>query len=361
MTVAELEKSFGQFMFKSDGTGRRNLWKKLSKLITNGVPMLQAIETIGSRREKLKGKGDPIVIAMAAWAHSLHNGRRLSEAVVGWVTPGESMLLAAGDASGSMDGALESAAKIMEANEAVSKAVKGGIAYPGFLLLMAFGLIYLFGYKIIPAFTKIVGDDKWTGMASAMVKFTHFVQNWFGLIALVVAAILVAFFVSLPRWTGGWRVQLDRYPPYSVYRLMQGSAWVISLSALVQAGMRVETALIEMSELADPWLRLRLDATLAGTQSGLSLGDALARTGYEFPDRELIDDFGIYASLSGFETALGMLGREWMDEGVGRINGLMQGVFGISLMGIGALITFLVGGMMAMQMQMGQLLKAGGG
>lgn len=357
--LSSFELRFAQFMFKADKTGRRRLWLKLAKLISNGVPILQALETLYSRRATSGGAKHPQAIAFGEWMSGLKNGERLSSTLEGWTGDDERMLISAGEQSGTMEKAFISAARVMEARAQINSAVFNGLAYPFVLLMLAFGVLYLFGFKIIPAFSKIASPDKWHGLARAMVEVSLFAQNWLWLIAVIVAGVVGVFFVSLPRWDGPMRIRLDRYAPYGIYRVMHGSTWLIGLSALVEAGLRVETALQQLSTTASPWLRTRIEACLRGTRSGFNVGESLARSGYEFPDREIIDDLGVYSSLSGFDAALSILGKEWLEESVAEIKGRMGIVFGVSLLIVGLTIAFMVGGMMNMQLQMSQLMQSG--
>lgn len=357
-SVSSYEMAFARFMFKKDTSGRRRLWLKLAKLIGNGVPILQALESIHSRRVASGGRGHPQTIALGEWINGIRNGERLSPMLGGWVGDEERMLISAGEQAGTTEKALYSAARVMEARSQINKAVFGGLAYPIVLLCLAFGVLYLFGFKIVPAFTRIAPPEKWTGLARAMIEVSVFAQHWLWILAIIAITVTTAFFVSLPRWDGAMRVRLDRYAPYNVYRIMHGSTWLIGLSALVEAGLRIETALQQLSTNASPWLHSRIEGCLRGMRSGLNVGESLARSGYGFPDREIIDDLGVYSALSGFDAALAILGKEWLDEAVVQIKGRMGVVFGISLLIVGGLIAFMVAGMMNMQLQMSHMLQS---
>lgn len=352
------EIAFAKFMFKHvESAGRRRLWLKLSKMIGNGVQILQAIDSIKNRRIAAGGKSHPETIALESWSVAIRNGARLSEAIREWVSTEEMMLISAGEQSGTIEAALASTARVMEARKQIKGAVFGGLAYPFVLMLMAFAVLYLFGFKIVPAFTRVLQHATWHGIAKAMINVSTFAQHWLWLIGPLFAALIVAFFFSLPRFDGPLRVRLDRYAPYSIYRVMQGSTWLIAIAALVEAGLRTEAALEQLSSTASPWLRRRLQECLAGMRSGRNMGEALARSGYEFPDREIIDDLGVYAALSGFDAALALLGREWLDESVERIEMQMKAVFGFSILLVGGVVAFMVGGMMEMQLQLAQMLQ----
>lgn len=357
-TLQTFETDFARFWFrKVDDNGRRRLWLKLAKLIGNGVQILQAIESIKDRRIAAGDGGQPETLALAAWATAIHNGARLSNAIRGWVTVEEMMLISAGEQSGKFELALRSAARVMDARKKIVGAVFSGLSYPFVLIAMAFAVLFLFGFKIVPAFSNVMKGAEWHGLAKGMIILSSFAQHWLWLVAPLFVALIVFFFVSLPYFDGPLRIKLDRYPPYSIYRMMQGSTWLIALASMVDAGLRIEVALEQLADNSGPWLNRRISECLAGMRSGRNMGEALARAGYDFPDREIIEDLGVYSSLSGFDEALAMLGREWLDEAVEQIEARMKVVFGVSILTVGGLIAFLVSGMMAMQLQMSSALQ----
>lgn len=353
MQSRNLEIGFAKWWFRNMEAGaRRRLWIKLAKLIGNGVPIVQALESMQQRRIVNSGKGDPQVVALTEWIAGLRNGRRLSQMLEGWVSPVERMLISAGEGSGSMEKSLMASTRVMEAQSEIRGAVIAGMAYPMILVCVAFAVMYMFGIKVVPEFTKIVPADRFHGMAAFLVGVSSFAKSYLMIVAGVVVSLFVLFFATLTRWDGALRIIADRYAPYSIYRIVVGSTWLIGLASMLEAGVRLETALHQLAELADKWLKTRINAAIRGMRSGLALGDALARTGYEFPDREIIDDLGVYSSLSGFDEALQTVGREWLKESVDQIKTRMNIVFGVSLLTVAVLVASMVGGMMSMQMQM---------
>jgi len=354
----EVINNSNRFLFKIDSRARSRLWKKLSTLIGHGVPILDAVGSIHSRRMASGNANHPMTIALGNWKDKLKNGLRISQAIEGWVYNEEQMLIAAGEQSGNLEKALISASEIMQAKKKIRKAVFVGMFYPTFLFLVAIGVLIMFSYKIIPSFTGLVADEKWSGVGRAMIDISNFTRDWIWLFGVIAITIIVAFFVSLPRWAGGLRVQLDKYPPYNIYRMLQGSTWMISFAALVSAGVRVENALVQLSEGASPWLYVRVQACLKGTRSGLTAGDALAKSGYGFPDREIIDDLGVYSKLDGFDEALEIIGKEWITESVESIDSMMKVIFAISLIIAGGLIAFMVSGLIGMELQLAEILKS---
>lgn len=353
----DLNREFAILQFKAGTQRRIRLWRKLGSLISNGVPILTALEDL-HRRAKTKGAKHPDAIMFAEWMRALRNGERFSTAVAAWIPQGESMIIAAGEQSGDLINAFESAISITTAGDQIRSAVVGGLAYPAILFSLAIGLMWLFGTKVIPQFSRIVGDDsKWTGLAATTVKLSNFTQHY--LIFVVIAGLVLIGVViySLPRWDGQLRNTLDKVPPFSIYRLTNGAAWLISLSALIKAGVRLEQALQKLSQHSGRWMKNRIAAALSGMRAGLPLGDALARSGYNFPDEEIIDDLVVYSKLSGFDEALTILGKEWIAVGVARIKGQMRMLNSVAILFVAIVIAVEAGGLFAMQTQLQVIIK----
>jgi type II secretory pathway component PulF len=356
MRLDDVKRDFARMQFKSDARTRQGLWRKLAKLLKDGIPIIAGLQEIRA----LRGPSAPVSVAIDEWVRGMNNGRKLSNVVGPWVNAEEAMLIMAGEQSGSLDDALESVVKVAKAGAAIRGAVVSGLAYPSFLLFMAFGALYFFAFKIIPAFSRAAAPDVWTGLARQMINTADFIQNWLHWIVAMVLVLIVAFFVSLPRWNGSARVRLDRFAPYSIYRVMQGSSWLIALSALVQAGMRIETAIDELGRNASAWARVRCDAALKGLRAGRNLGESLERSGYEFPDRAIISDIRLYATKSGFDEALRVIGDEWITESVERVKALMHLIFAVSLLFVGFVVMFIAAGFGALQMQLMEIMRRTG-
>lgn len=348
-------------MVLHSGNERRRLWLKLAKMVNNGVPIIKALDSLIERRVAMGQSKHQMTIALRDWSKKLSNGASLSEAITGWVSTDERMLLMGGEQSGQLEISLVASARVMEAKSKIKGAILGGTLYPVFLLLIGFGSLALFSYQIVPAFTSAVqGKDPWTGIARSLVELSSFVQSYLIFMIIALAVIFIIFFASLSRWTrrlGGVRIVLDRYAPYSIYRVVQGSSWLLSFAAMIESGMRIEMALMELEKHASPWLKDRIKACLRGMRAGEDIGSSLAKSGYEFPDREIIDDMAVYASLSGFDEALKIIGNEWLDEGISVVQKQMKSVFVVGIIVVGALLAFMIGGMFAMQIQMTNSLR----
>jgi type II secretory pathway component PulF len=338
---------------------RLRLYRKIATLLSNGLPLLKALEEL-QRRESADGRsaGNPLAIVLADWRRTVQNGRMLSESMQGWVPHAERMIIMAGEQAGRIEDALLSVVGVVESASRIRNAIFGGLVYPCVILSLVLVYLYLFGTKVIPEFARISDPERWHGVARSLYLMSNFVQAWMP--ALVLAFVLagIALFVSMPRWRGGARAVADRLPPYSVYRLMVGSSFLMAFSALQRAGMTVEKCLSRLREGASPWLRERLDGALLGVKSGLNCGESLRNAGYGFPSHEIVDDLCIYAEFRGFSEALQTLADEWMAEGVATITAQMKLLNGVAIVVLALSIAWLVSGFFGIQQEIATMTRA---
>lgn len=342
----------------TEGT-RLRLYRKIAKMLANGLPLLKVLEELRDRASHGGRKpNEPMAIVLEDCKRMVQNGHMLAEALASWVPRTEQMIIMAGEQSGRLEGTLLSLTDVVMATRKIKNVILGGVAYPFAVFALTLVYLYLFGTRVIPQFARMVDPEKWQGVAKSLYLMSQFVQNWMPLLIAALAGLLVAIFVSMPRWSGNLRVHADRFPPYSIYRLMAGSSFLMAFSALQFAGVTVEKSLVRMSSMAQPWLRERLDGALLGVKSGLNCGEALRNSGYGFPSKEVIDDLCVYAEYKGFAEALKVLADEWMEEGVETISMQMKILNGVSILVLAIVIGWLVTGFFGIQHEIAAMTRA---
>lgn len=340
-------------------SARLRLYRKMSKMLSSGLPLLKVLEDLHGRASQQGTKPtEALAIVLNDCRRSVQNGRLLAEALEGWTPRAEQMILMAGEQSGKLEATLISVVKVVQARKKINAVIVGGMAYPLAILGLVLSYIYLFGTKVIPQFTLMMDPARWQGAARSLYVMSLWVQQSMGYALLAVALLVLAVGLSLPRWRGNARIWADKLPPYSIYRLMMGSSFLMAFSALQGAGVTVEKALMRLSHSAPPWLRERLDGALLGVRSGLNCGEALRNTGYDFPSQEVIDDLCVYAEHRGFAEALKLLADEWMEEGVEVIALRMKLVNGIAMVVMAVVISWLVVGFFGIQQEIAAMARA---
>ena len=267
------------------GAGARiEIYETLELLLSNQVLLSTALREI-YRIESKDGKKTNEVRAIVIYdcITALDSGRSLSDALVNWVPDPEVQLLRAGERSGDMVKALKDIVRIISAKGKIVGAVAGGAVYPVVLLGMISILLHQIANNMVPQFARILPPEKWTGAAAALRVIAHIVTSY-GLASIVILGVVFAWVSwSLPNMDKSpLRKYLDMIPPWSIYRMLNGSTFLLNVAVMLRAGIRVQEALIMLSKGGSPWLKHRIQAAIQNINQGANLGLALHKTGYNF-------------------------------------------------------------------------------
>ncbi len=303
---------------------RYKFYIKLSQLLGNGVPLgtaLQQIESVALRTKKRS----IMPLVYARWRRNVENGMNFGQCLAPYIPNSEAILLESGAESGLLVDAINNVADTVEQQSKIRKAIIANAAYPVLLLVMLVSALVLASYMVIPAFAVILPVEKWTGMAYIVAQTAAAIREY-GILFLIILVIGITLIsISLPRWSGPSRRYVENIIPWNLYRMWQGSAFLLAVSAIMNAGVKLdEVSLGRISRNASPYLAQRINAIKRGIVSGANLGDALSQTGYAFPDAEIISDLQIYARLRGFDKNLVRITRNWVKDLVEKVEIIMR-------------------------------------
>ncbi|MCB1538710.1 MAG: type II secretion system F family protein [Rhodospirillales bacterium] len=327
--------------FEFNGAQRMRFYTKLVQLLENGVSLDTALGQIQSISARKRNSALPKLYKK--WRNDVAEGINFGQCLAPYVPSSESILLETGANSGKLIRSLHNAAESIENQSKVKKAIITAGAYPAVLLGMLIAAMLLSAYKVIPTFEEIIPVDRWEGIAYFVAKTAEFIrdQGFFILVTVVSIGLIIAY--SMPRWTAKARIKFDRFVPWSLYKMWQGSAFLLSVASLMSAGVKLdEVSLARISRQSDPYLKQRVRAIQKYIASGENLGDSLYNSGYEFPDSEIIGDLQIYAKLRGFDQNLIRVTRVWVDGLVDRVNLVMKTVNFVILVLIAVVIGCLI-------------------
>jgi type II secretory pathway component PulF len=253
----------------------------------------------------------------------MNRGESLDMALTPWIPHEEAMLIRAGVQGGKIPEALADCASLIEARRKIIGGVIGAVAYPSALMAILIMFMLFLAAYVMPEISTLSDPNGWSGSAALLYALTSFVASVWGLVFFLLAAALAAVaLASLPYWTGKWRLKLEKLPPWSVYRLVVGSTWLFTVATLLRGGIQMETVFSDMlkSAMMRPWLRERVRAIKDRYRSEASLGQILLHLGMHFPDDELVEDLAVYSTLPNFHATLYDIAKEWLDEGVERLD-----------------------------------------
>ncbi len=345
------EEYYARIIIQFSNKERLKLYRKIASLMRNRFSLMDALDMLHDGASNGgKNPGEPLAIAIAAWGKALNNGKTFSEALKGWAPDRERLMLSVGDVS-DLEGALLNLIKVTEGSTKMIRPIIGAITYPSFLLMMAILIIYAIGVYMVPPMIDAAPNVRWHGLAKDLVDLSAWIKdNWvFAFSSLPIIMAVIYFTISI--WTGPVRVFFDSIPPWSLYKIFVGISWLLALSALVKGGTPVSTAMRALRRDATRYLKERIDKTLIFINNGENLGQALAKTGLNFPDKEVVNDLKIYSELDNFEEALDNMANEWLEESVYMIEEKAGILNMVALLAIGAVIAWAVMGTFEMQDQ----------
>jgi len=324
------------------GTDQRyKFYIKLAQLLSNGVSLdngLKQIANIASRK-----KSTVMVSLFKRWRKNIANGMNFGQCLSEYIPSSEAILLETGANSGRLVEALQNTAESIEQQKKVKSAIITAAAYPTVLMFMLIAALLLSSYKVIPTFEEIIPVEQWEGISYMVAVVTSFVRDYSLMLGVLLMAIIFIIGYTMPRWTSKSRVKFDSFPPWSLYRMWQGSSFLLAVSSMMAAGVKMdEVSLGRIAKQSDPYLRTRIIALIKYITAGENLGEAMYKSGYSFPDDEIIGDLQIYANLRGFDQNLIWITRSWVDSLVERVGIVMKVVNTTVLMLIALVIGCLI-------------------
>ena len=346
-----IEEYYAKMIIIFSNKVRLKMYRKIASLMKNRFSLMDALDMLHDGASNGgKNPGEPLAIAIAAWGKALNNGKTFSDALKGWAPARERLMLSVGDVS-DLESALLNLIKVTEGSTKMIRPIIGAIAYPSFLMMMSVLIIYAIGVYMVPPMIDAAPNVVWHGMARDLVNLSDWIKNNWLIAFLSLPVIMAVIYFTIGIWTGKIRAYFDCIPPWSLYKVFTGISWLLALSALVKGGTPVSTAMRALRRDASRYLRERINKTLVFINNGDNLGQALAKTGLNFPDKEIISDLKIYSELDNFEEALDNLANDWLEESVYMIEEKAGILNMVALLAIGGVIAWAVMGTFEMQDQ----------
>lgn len=164
--------------------------RQLSTLINAGLPLLQSLNTV-QRQTKHKGLHEVIGKIIG----SVEGGSSLSAAMEQYPDVFNRVyvsLVAAGEASGSLDTALERIAHQQEKDAEVISKIRGAMIYPAIVLVILFGILIFMTTTVLPqvaSLYKTIPGAKLPLVTQMLIGFSNLITHfWWIFVLLLIAA-----------------------------------------------------------------------------------------------------------------------------------------------------------------------------
>ncbi|SDG73247.1 Type II secretory pathway, component PulF [Pseudomonas benzenivorans] len=329
---------------------RLQFYESMATLLENGVQLNDAVREVhGIYSDGGKQKQHPIALASREAFMGVSNGKGLADAMTNWLPSQERALIDAGEESGDLIGSLNDCVRLIEARGKILSSVIGATFYPALLWALLAYLLGVISYKMVPNMARMSDPRSWTGTAALLYEIANFVtgQGIYFLVGFILLLILI--FWSMPYYTGPGRVALDRMPPWSIYRTLQGTTFLLNVAVMLRAGIKPYDSLQMLSRTANPWLKQRVEATRYGVGLGQNFGQALKNAGHEFPDKQAIQFLCVLASRKGFAEAAMRFSSRWLENSLKQVAVAASLIRNISLLLVGAMMILVLLGSYEME------------
>lgn len=259
--------------------------RELSTALTAGLPLVQSLRTMlraGSQARKRM---------LTHLIERVEHGRSLADAAQEWGRPFNDLtlsLIVAGEASGKLDEVLRQAAKLLDGDLKLRRAVVGATTYPAILALLIAGAIAVLVTFIVPSILEpLRGQMAQLPWPTRIVQdaASLFANYWWAILAALAALTLLAR--SALR-DPAIRIIIDdavlRVPLLGrLFRDLATARFTRTLATLTAAGIPALQALrITKGTLANKAMERVIDDVCEQVSAGKTIADPMEKSGY-FP------------------------------------------------------------------------------
>jgi type IV pilus assembly protein PilC len=262
--------------------------RQLSTLINAGLPLVQSLSTVQEQttNKPLKaiiGKVVQDVEAGATLANALAKHPKIfNEDYVS--------LVAAGEASGTLDKSLERLANQQEKDAEILARVRGAFMYPVIVILVLIAVVIFMMTSVLPQVQTLyssIPDAKLPMVTGWLLSLTHLVTHFWWIFIILVAA--AAFFTT--RWarTGPGKQVVDRiklrmWPAAGLFKEMYMARFARAAATLVASGVPIIKMLsISAQAVGNIQIANSINKAAEDVKGGKQLSDSLAKDP-NFPD-----------------------------------------------------------------------------
>jgi len=315
--------------------------RNMASLIDAGIPILRALEI----QSRFGGRAFKTVLRDII--KDLQEGSRFSEACARHPVAFPNFyvhLVKTGEEVGNLGGVLKDLCAHMERDEATASKVKGALAYPAFLVLMAIGVIFIMLSFVIPALTSLfteLGSDL-PAITRLLISVSGFFShNWmYMFVGLVALVFVLALYIRTPAGKKTKDRFVMKIPLIGVAALKGSLArFARNMGMMVGAGVSLFEALKLIEETTDNTVVAEAVSRIrTGVSDGQLLSQAVA-TETVLPPL-MAEMIGVGEETGSLETHLLKVAAFYEEEAeraVAKVTGMLTPALTI---GVGLLVGF---------------------
>lgn len=295
--AGEAQQAYRKDIFRRIGT--RDICTttcQLSRLLHAGMPIVQALSALVEQRQSIPkrslmgfaSEGDRLAQILAEVRDSVSAGNSFADALGKYpnvFSPLMINMVAAGEASGTLEQVLLRLAQMLEKRAQLIARVKSAVAYPLMMIVVAVGVVVFLLSSVVPSITQIFLEMNRTlpWPTRLLMWISDFVRSYLPLMAVIACAALFGILAAYRTKEG--RLFVDRaklrLPLFGkLFLRVETARLARTLGMLLASGIPIVRALqIVRGVTQNSFIADGLDSARDLVSRGESVADALKRTG----------------------------------------------------------------------------------
>ena len=255
--------------------------RQLASMTSAGLSLVRALYILQEQQEKPKAKRVLLDIY-----EEVQKGKSFSEVLES--KPGVFpdlfvSMVAAGEASGTLDQILIRVSDHFANANKTNNKVKGALVYPVILLVLALAVIILMFTAILPTFANMMSPDDMTPLSRAMLSFSDSLINHWYIYLIVIGVIILLVWVG--RKSPAVKLKMDelilRMPKVGkLISTIYTGRFARNMSNLYAAGLQMVDCIEKsVSVLGNSYVNKRFEEVVDNIKLGESMSKAVEKTG----------------------------------------------------------------------------------
>lgn len=321
--------------------------RQLATLIGAGLPLASSLRTVADQTQSKRMKA--IVEEILA---NVEAGKTLYESFSQYPDTFNGVYLAlikAGEASGTLDLALQRLANQEEKDAAMLSKIRGALVYPGIILVVIIAVLAFMMIMVVPQVEGLYKDmgKELPGLTQVLVSISNFFGNFWWAVALVFFAIIGACWYAVKRTPGG-RKAMDSFKIHvpifgGLFRKLYVSRFARTAEMMLSTGVpMLDSIQIAIDATSNVVVEEEYSKSLDVIKGGKPLSEALRDRNYMLP---LVYQMASIGEESGkIDEMLGKAASVYeteLDEQINNISTMIEPILMVIMAG---LIGVIVGG-----------------
>lgn len=262
------------------------LTRQLATLLHAGVPLVESLSALIEQIEN-----PPLRNALTQTRDKVNEGISLADALKAHPKIFSSLfinMVAAGEASGTLDAVLQRLADHLDSSSQLKSKVTSALFYPAFMVVIVLAVVTLMMVVVVPKVTAIFEDFQQTlpWYTRLVIALSDLATGYWWLVGLLLAGAVYLFrrWLSTDRGRATWDARVLRFPLIGRMLTMVAIArFSRTLSTLLASGVSLLTAMdITKNVLGNAELMRVVEEARASIREGESIAAPLKRSG-KFP------------------------------------------------------------------------------